>query len=244
MTLRAVIFDWGGTITPWHRIDLESQWYAFAQNYDPTNAAALAKDLYEAEESRWMIQRDTRGGESTGALTSIFQSCGVDMNAPQFQFAFEQYLEFWKPHTYADPDALPLFRALKERGVLVGVLSNTMWSREHHEHILERDGLLEFIAGGVYTSELSVAKPHKDAFLAAVAAVGVEDPRDVVFVGDRLFDDIHGAQSVGMRAIFLPHSDHRDHELVEVENQPDAVIQKLGDVFNLVRQWQKSEFNN
>lgn len=243
MTLRAVIFDWGGTITPWHRIDLESQWYAFAQNYDPANAADLAKALFEAEENRWMAQRETRGGESTGALTAILESCGVDVNAPHFEDSYAKYLEFWEPHTFADPDAQPLFRALKERGLNIGILSNTMWSREYHEEIFHRDGLLEFVDGGVYTSELAVAKPHKDAFLAAVDAVGVSDPRDAVFVGDRLFDDIHGAQAVGMRAIFLPHSDHRSHELVEVENQPDAVIDRLGDVFNIVRAWQKSEFS-
>jgi putative hydrolase of the HAD superfamily len=24
--VRAVIFDWGGTITPWHTVDLRAQW--------------------------------------------------------------------------------------------------------------------------------------------------------------------------------------------------------------------------
>ena len=27
----AVIFDWGGTITPWHTVDLREQWQVFAR---------------------------------------------------------------------------------------------------------------------------------------------------------------------------------------------------------------------
>ena len=242
MTIAAVIFDWGGTLTPWHKIDLSSQWYAFAQEYDPENAADLANALFHAEEERWKVQRETAGAESTGALQSILHACGVDTEAPHFSAAFERYLDFWYPHTLADPDALPLLRALRERGLKIGVLSNTMWPRSYHEEVFARDGLLEFIDAGVYTSELPVGKPHPEAFLAAMQALGVTDPRSVVFVGDRMWDDIHGAQAVGMRAVFIPHSDHRTHELVETDVVPDATIQRLGDLFNVVRELQKQAF--
>lgn len=243
MSVAAVIFDWGGTLTPWHQIDLSSQWYAFAQEYDPHNAADLADALFRAEEDRWRIQRESAGAISTGALSSILKSCGVDESTPHFASAFQHYLDFWQPHTYADADALPLLRALRERGVKIGVLSNTMWPRAFHEEIFQRDGLLEFIDAGVYTSELPVGKPHRDAFLEAMAAVDVADPSTVVFVGDRLWDDIHGAQSVGMHAIFIPHSHHRHHELVETSVVPTATIDRLGDVFSIVRELQKQAFN-
>ena len=242
MTINAVIFDWGGTLTPWHQIDLRSQWYAFANFYDPHNAAELSLKLHHAEDARWEVQRLSDGAESTGALDVIFETCGVDVNSPAFEIAYREYIRFWEPHTYADPDALPLMRALKERGIKIGVLSNTMWPREDHEAIFARDGLLEFIDGGVYTSELPAGKPHPDAFRAALAAIGDPDPSTVVFVGDRLWDDIHGAKNVGMKAVFLPHSIHRAHELVETSSEPDAVIQRLGDIFELVRGWQKQAF--
>ena len=31
--LRAVIFDWGGTLTPWHTFDLAEQWTAYLKNF-------------------------------------------------------------------------------------------------------------------------------------------------------------------------------------------------------------------
>ena len=48
-TIRAVVFDWGGTLTPWHDIDLFSQWYAYAEFYDPADASGLAQRLLDAE---------------------------------------------------------------------------------------------------------------------------------------------------------------------------------------------------
>ena len=42
MPIRGVIFDWGGTLTPWHDVDLYAQWYAYSEVYDPENAASLA----------------------------------------------------------------------------------------------------------------------------------------------------------------------------------------------------------
>ena len=86
------------------------------------------------------------------------------------------------------------------------MLSNTLWTREFHEEVFRRDGVLDLLDGAVYTSEIAWTKPHPEAFRAAMAAVGVDDPAACVFVGDRPFDDIHGAKEVGMRAVLVPHS--------------------------------------
>ena len=95
-----------------------------------------------------------------------------------------------------------------------------MWPRSWHEDVFRRDGVLDLIDGAVYSSEIDWTKPHPEAFLAAMAAVGVTDPERCVFVGDRPWDDIHGAQSVGMRAVLIPHSDVPTF----ADATPDAVI--------------------
>ena len=68
-------------------------------------------------------------------------------------------------------------------------------------------------------------------------AVGVSAAARVVFVGDRPWDDIHEAQQVGMRAIFVPHSDIPAYQQVPVDVTPDAVVQSIGDVLDVVRGW-------
>jgi len=233
----AVLFDWGGTLTPWHSLDLVAQWYPYAQVYDAAHAKELAQRLFDAEESIWQRQRDTGGAAGTGNLQRVFDLAGIDTDSWQHAEAMDAYLEAWDPHTHTDPDVVPMFEELRADGVKVGVLSNTMWPREHHEAVFRRDGVLHLVDGAVYTSETTSGKPHADAFLLAMAAVGMTDPSRVVFVGDRPWDDIHGAQQVGMRAILVPHSDIPAHQQMVVDVTPDAVVHRLGEVLDVVRAW-------
>jgi putative hydrolase of the HAD superfamily len=235
--VEAVIFDWGGTLTPWHEVDLTAGWYAYASIYDARHAASLAARLYAAEMQRWHDQHSSAGSTGAGHLDQMLLDCGIDLDSERHREALSAYLRFWDPHTDADPDAVPLMLALRERGIRIGVLSNTLWPRAHHEVVFARDGLLELIDGAVYSSELPVGKPHEDAFVAALGAVGVDDPARAVFVGDRAWDDVHGAQQVGMRAILVPHSDIPDYQLGPVEGEPDAVVERLGDVLTHVDRW-------
>jgi phosphoglycolate phosphatase-like HAD superfamily hydrolase len=53
------------------------------------------------------------------------------------------------------------------------------------------------------------------------------------FVGDRPFDDIHGAKSLGMRAVLLPN----DVVPPYADAEPDAVISRLSDLPPLIESW-------
>ncbi len=236
MSIDAVIFDWGGTLTPWHDIDLYSQWYAYAEVYDPVHAGALAQQLLDAEVQRWRLQRESGGETSTGALESIFINLGIDTGSATHLNALATYLDFWAPHTLADPQARDLLQQLRADGLLIGVLSNTLWPRTHHQEVFERDNLSELIDAACYTSEMPVAKPHLDAFKLIAGEIGVK-PEHCAFVGDRLWDDIFGAQQVGMRAIWIPHSRVPKEQVPEGDAVPDAVANELKDVLGIVRQW-------
>jgi FMN phosphatase YigB (HAD superfamily) len=112
------------------------------------------------------------------------------------------------------------------------LLSNTHWPRDFHERMLERDGVAHLLDARLYTSELPYMKPHAEAFRAALHALGVTDPSRAVYVGDRLYDDVHGAKSVGLRAI------HRRNDYAPpYDVQPDAVIDVLGEIPPIVARW-------
>jgi putative hydrolase of the HAD superfamily len=127
--------------------------------------------------------------------------------------------------------------ALRKRGILVGVLSNTLWPRAHHQEVFARDGLDGHIDAAVYSSELPVAKPHREAFQAILDALGVT-AGEAVFVGDRMWDDVHGAKELGMRAIWIPHSKIPAEQSIETASAPDAVAYSLADVLGIVERWQ------
>jgi putative hydrolase of the HAD superfamily len=124
----------------------------------------------------------------------------------------------------------PLLTTLRERGIRVGVLSNTIWPRQWHEEFFRRDDVLHLIDGAVYTSEIPWTKPSPDAFKAALQAVGASDPGRCVYVGDRLYDDIWGAHNAGLKAIHIPHSAIPVEQKGHSEGVPDAVAHELAEI--------------
>jgi putative hydrolase of the HAD superfamily len=222
--LDAVIFDWGGTLTPWHDIEALQSWAAAVGD------AALAARLFEAENAAWLRSRDE---QVSARLAEIFAAAELEATEEMLR----AYHDWWEPHTHLDPAAPALFAALRDRGLRVGVLSNTVWPRAEHERIFARDGVLELIDAAVYTSELPWTKPHPEAFRAAMAAVGAAEPARCVFVGDRVFDDIHGAKAVGMRAVLVPHSNIPPEQHGHTAGEPDAVIHELGELLAVIDRW-------
>lgn len=232
--VRAVVFDWGGTLTPWHTIEPHEPWVAYAAAYDPTHGDGVAAALLEAELAAWrLVLKEQR----SSTLEAIVRAAGLEPSGAAHERAVAAYQQWWVPHTYTDPDVVPLLTALRERGVRVGVLSNTVWPRGHHEEVFRRDGVLDLIDGAVYTSEIAWTKPHPEAFRAAMRAVDVDEPAAVVFVGDRPYDDVHGAKAVGMRAVLVPHSRIPEDQLGPAELEADAVVDRLGDVLQYVDGW-------
>ena len=233
MAVDAVIFDWGGTLTRWHDVDFHAESLALAQAVrgacdedHPVNAARL----HAAGAAVWGRSRDHQRSATIGDL---FAEAGLDHD-PDLLSA---YYDFWVPHTETDPEVRPLWEALRADGVRIGVLSNTIWPREWHRGFFARDGVDHLIDGDVYTSEVPWTKPSPRAFRAAMDAVGVADPARCVYVGDRLFDDVWGAQSAGMRAVHIPHSTIPSEQLGHTEGVPDAVAGSLAELLSIVRSW-------
>ncbi|HEY1639708.1 MAG TPA: HAD family hydrolase [Streptosporangiaceae bacterium] len=227
MGVAAVIFDWGGTLTPWHTIDAAELWQGVcAEHFAAGSVSEIAAAICAAEQDLWQLSTSE---QRSSTMTHVFERAGV--TPPDGLLA--SYTRAWDPHTYTDPDAPALLSDLRERGIRVGVLSNTFWPRSWHEEIFRRDGLLSLIDGAVYSSEIEWTKPHPEAFRAAMAAVGVTDPAACVFVGDRPLDDVHGAQAAGMRAVLVPNSDVPSFPAAT----PDAVISRLADLRPLLDTW-------
>ncbi len=226
MAVDAVIFDWGGTLTPWHTIDNAELWRVVCEPHYPGDHLHRAAAAHEAEAALWELSRTEHRSAS---IFGVFARAGIE---PTDEL-IATYQREWEPHTFTDPDGIEVLTQLRERGIKIGVLSNTMWPRSWHEEVFRRDGVLDLIDGAVYSSEIDWTKPHPHAFQAAMAAVGVTDPARCVFVGDRPWDDVYGAQSVGMRTVLVPNSDVPTF----ADAAPDAVIGGLRDLLRLIDSW-------
>lgn len=233
MTLEAVLFDWGGTLSAYADIDLADMWRLAARHFSPDREEEVCRRLTEIEaETFGRAATDQRSSTLEQILARASEELGLDVTDAVRAEAATHYLDSWTPHIVHEPDAAEVLAAIRGRGMKTGMLSNTHWPRAFHEHFLERDGLASFIDVRCYTSELTHTKPHPEAFRAVLSQLGVDDPARAVFVGDRPYDDVLGAKSFGMRAVLRPNPAVPSHAV-----EPDAVITGLPELIALVERW-------
>ncbi len=127
---------------------------------------------------------------------------------------------------------------LKSRGFSVGLISNTGRTPGYAlRRILEELGLAPSIDVMVFSNEHGFCKPVTSIFEELRRGLDVAY-EEMVFVGDNLYADVHGAQRLGMRGIhFVPEKRGTavappvDHGL---EIVPDAVVRELREVIPFV----------
>lgn len=236
MTIRAVIFDWGGTLSDYAAVELPDMWQLAAEHLSPhlpEDQPSLMRHFGNIEERFWArTTTDQRAGTLADIISEATADLRVDVSKAILEEAAVRYLDAWTPHIVHDPEAAWTLAALRKRGLKIGLLSNTHWPRAFHEHFLERDGLAQQIDERLYTSEMPYMKPHPEAFRAALDALDLDSAAEAVFVGDRPLDDIHGAQQVGMRAVLRPNP-----LVSSFEVEPDATIQSLPELLPLIDRW-------
>lgn len=233
--VQAIIFDWGGTLAEYALVEFEQLWLRAAAHLDPEREAETAMHLATVEAAFW---ERAASGQHSGTLADILAEAttllGHDVAEAVRIEAAGLYLDAWEPHIRHDADCVPVLQALRDRGLRIGLLSNTHWPRDYHERFLERDGLAELIDARLYTCEMPVMKPHPEAFRAALDALEVADAASAVFVGDRPYDDIAGARGAGLRAVL-----RRNPAVPGYEVTPDATIDHLPELLPLLAAWSR-----
>jgi len=99
-------------------------------------------------------------------------------------------------------DAAPVLKGLQERGLTVGVISNSHRSLDAFREHFSLTGLIHV---HISSAEHGYMKPHRSIFDAALERAGVTAAESVM-VGDSLKHDVEGALTAGMRAVLLRRS--------------------------------------
>ncbi|MDP8953459.1 MAG: HAD family hydrolase [Actinomycetota bacterium] len=231
--VEAVIFDWGGTLAEFVPLEMTDVWTLAATHLAPDRDTEVAERLCAVEARFWARTAGECRSATLGDLVAEASAeLGLDVAEAVLEEAALRHLDAWTPHIRHFPDAAATLAALAQRGLRLGLLSNTHWPRAFHERFLARDGLVDALQVRFYTSEMTHLKPHPSVFRAALDAVGVVDAAAAVFVGDRPYDDIWGAQRAGMRTVLVAN-DHAPPWDV----RPDATIASLAELPAVVDAW-------
>lgn len=108
----------------------------------------------------------------------------------------------WKFKAYAD--SVPALKELKNRGLILGLISN---AAQDMESTYQELGLQPYLTFKVTSSEVGYDKPRPEIFLAALKKAQVK-PREAIYVGDQYDLDVVGARGVGMKAVLIDRSNY------------------------------------
>jgi putative hydrolase of the HAD superfamily len=108
----------------------------------------------------------------------------------------------WDRAVRLDPDALPVLSWLGVHGIKRSVCSNAPFPPEMMRRQVNTNGIGDVVDAVVFSSEIGRRKPAPEMYRAALDAIGVQ-PRNALFVGDRMREDYEGPRALGMRAVIL-----------------------------------------
>lgn len=236
MKIKAVLFDLGDTL--W-RVDYSAETEAYARVRQAL-VEALGEGVPDAQalrdaatavfaEEAWAWQAGKMEQLPTEeAFRRAFARLGLDVPGEVLRRIPELAIS-GSIRYRVDPETRRTLRALRERGLRIGVISNTYQSRGPLERSLADHKLLPFIDVLVISSEVGLTKPHPAIFEAALRSLQIS-PSEAVFVGDTPLADIKGAKDAGMRAVLT----HQFRQADPGEHQPDLIIRRPKEIIAYV----------
>ena len=138
-----------------------------------------------------------RDFNSLNLLRGIGIKRGYKLSEEQWQqFAWCWYEPLVKIAT-AEPDIRQTLSRLRDAGLKLGIVSNTFLTQSSLDRHLEQFGILEFFLLRIYSHQTPWRKPSVKIFNEAARRLGLA-PQEIMFVGDRLDNDVKGALKAGM----------------------------------------------
>lgn len=192
--IRAVLFDFDDTLQDRPKAFLKYCEF-FMAKYFPSLPPETAR-----ERSLEMLRRN-RGGyvEYADYFLSLFRDWGWN-DAPsveeiyrEFQFRFAEGVSLF-------PEAAEVIRALRARGLLVGVVTNGTSLLQNRK--LDVSGLRPLLDIAVVSGDEGVQKPDPEIFRRAAARLGVACA-SCYYVGDHPVNDVQGSRAAGMHPIYI-----------------------------------------
>ena len=134
------------------------------------------------------------------------------------------------------PDARPCLEELKTLGVTIAIAGNQPARR--NQQLAD----LELPCDRIATSaDLGHDKPSREFFRAVLGLVDAADPSEVLYVGDRVDNDVLPATATGMRTCWVRRGPWGLLQDLPDGVQPDLVLEGLGELPLLLQHWQGEE---
>lgn len=116
---------------------------------------------------------------------------------------------------------------LKRKGFKLGIISNTVTSREEHVRMALRKIDVEKYFDMIVTSvDVGHEKPDERIFMTALKKLRVK-PQDALMVGNRVSVDVVGGNRMGMKTVLFKWNRRYNERITSPEEQPTRIIRSL-----------------
>ncbi|HKA25925.1 MAG TPA: HAD-IA family hydrolase [Gaiellaceae bacterium] len=231
----AVLFDWGDTLIRFvydealveagHRAGL-----AALGRDDVPEVERVATHFRERYEPLFWAPGTVEELEYPGLVRQLLGDFGIEVDDEELTRFLEAEHAAWDPARQIAANTPALLESLRGRGLKLGLVSNAFDPGWLLHRDLEQMGLAQLLDFAVFSSEVGKRKPHPAIFERALDALGVA-AAESVFVGDRLYEDVRGANELGMttvQALWFRADEHPEG------GEPDFQAFTQMDVLNVV----------
>jgi len=206
-SFKAVFFDVGGTLISVY----PSVGGVYAKHARDFGFSGTVDELNKGFRFQWKKMGGIESlGDKSGSqeekkfwknlVYEVFQPLGgLDRFDEYFALIFEVFEEGSNWKIYEDVIESKIFQKLKERDVILGVISN--WDSRLIS-TLENLNLADHFKFILPSAVIGSAKPDKKIFEEALRLSGVK-PHEACHIGDEVKTDIEGARNMGIHAILL-----------------------------------------
>ena len=240
--LDGILFDFGDTLVDFAHVDVLARFEDGArsvyQYLKDLNQPMPAFNKYHRQQLwavRWRYFMSYFTGRDFNALDLIDHlgdALGHDLSAEQLaELVFRWYTPM-REHGTMEPGIPDMLAGLRDRGLKLGVISNTFIPASVLDQHLESIGLIDLFPVRIYSCELDFRKPDKRIFQLGLDELGTA-PERTMYVGNSLRCDIGGSNRMGMISV-LKHLDRRRRGLFIKPKHP---IEKLMDLPAIVEQY-------
>jgi len=202
LPIRGILFDFDGTVgDSWGGYDRQREAIhgALARRVPHLDLGAFEQRYVELGDHHYEVMLREGHGYDEFRRRRL-----VEALAPWHELDDDLFAEYLELHNEAIdglsafPDALETIRALRAKGLRVGVLTNG--PSELQRRKLRASGLLDEFDAVAISGELGAHKPERRAFELALELLGTR-AEETAMVGDDLVNDIGGALAAGFGAV-------------------------------------------
>ena len=193
-----------------------------------SNAGEDFRVSYKAHSAKLWAQVETGEVNKSVVKYERFVRASQDHNIElDGQLAGERYLEKLAERVFYCPFAEELCARLSKE-IKLGIITNGIDYVQKRR--LAKSSIKEHVDYMLVSEECGYPKPHPRMFEIALERSGVNDPSQVLMVGDRLESDVLGANNAGLKSCWYNPHKQKNHSSIE----PNFEIRELRQVIEII----------